>query len=100
MQLHRNLIQVFLMAFWGDPQMYPGKAHYKGLKEKKIRNFFLIEGKLSCRATVAVVELAFLWKALKSEFSGLNGLVIASKKDLPYSQKSFACLQSAGWGNT
>ena len=84
MRLHRDSIQVFLMAFWGDAQMYPGKAHYKGLKEKKIRNFFLIEGKLSYRATVAVVELAFLWKALKLEFSGLNGLVVASKRDLPH----------------
>lgn len=82
-RLHRDLTQVFLTAFWGDAQMYPGKAHYKGLK-KKIQNFFLIEGKLSYSATVAVVELAFLWKALKSEFSGLNGLVVASKRDLPY----------------
>lgn len=58
-QLHQDLIRVFLTAFWGDAQMYLGKAHYKGLKEKKIRNFFVIEGKLSYSATVAV-ELVFL----------------------------------------
>lgn len=72
------------MAFWGDAQMYLGKAHYKGLKGKRIQNFFLLEDKLSYSATVAVVELAFLWKALKLEFSGLNCLVIASKRDPPY----------------
>lgn len=59
------------MAFWGGAQMYLGKAHYKGLKEKMILNFFLIEGKPSYTAPAVVVELDFLYKALKLEFSGL-----------------------------
>lgn len=72
------------MTSWGDVQRYLGKTHYKGLKEKMIQNFFSTAGKLSYSATVAVVELAFLWKAVKLEFSGLNYLVIASKRDLLY----------------
>lgn len=51
--------------------MYLGKAHYKGLKEKMNLNFFLIEEKPSYTAPPAVVELGFLYKAWKLEFSGL-----------------------------
>lgn len=99
MQLHRHLTQAFVVAFWVGAQMHLGKAHYKGLKEK-IQNFFLIEDRHSYSATAAVAELAFPWKALKVEFSDLNGLVIASKRDLLYYQASFVCHQSTGWGNT
>lgn len=59
------------MAFWGGAQMHLGKAHYKELKEKMILNFFLIEGEPSYTAPAAEVELDFLYKALKLEFSGL-----------------------------
>lgn len=84
MQLPQDLVQVFVVAFWVDAQMYLEKAHYKGLKEKKIQNFFLIVDKISYSATVAVPESAFPRKTSKLESSGLNGLVIASMKDLPY----------------
>lgn len=99
MQLHRDLMQTFVVAFWVDAQMHLGKAHYKESKEK-IQNFFLIEDRHSYSATAAGVELACPWKALKVEFSDSNGLVIASKRDLLHYQASFVCHQSTGWGNT
>lgn len=99
MQLHRDLMQAFVVAFWVDAQTHLRKAHYKESKEK-IQNFFLIEDRHSYSATAAGVELACPWKALKVEFSDSNGLVIASKRDLLYYRARFVCHQGTGWGNT